>query len=425
MDILIGENSLYFLYNLLLPLLIILLSPFILIKIISDKSWRKDFWQRFFIGQSISSGLANDSPIWFHAASVGEVNASVKLLSEIRKRWPGQKLVVSTFTPTGKEAAKEKLGADAAFFLPLDLPFAVKGTIKRINPKIVILMETEIWPNLIRQCGVRQIPLVIVNGRISDKSFGKYGLVRPLLREVFCFVSLILTQSEESKNRFESLGAEGDRVIATGNLKFDMQIKGKPVGAIESWGGPVFIAGSTRDEEEEKVIAAYLKAREKHDNLKLVLAPRHLHRTAEVEQLLSEKGLPFEKFSQLKESISEDVLLVDTLGELSSLYFYGDIVFVGGSLVPLGGQNMLEPALCGKPVLFGPSVENFREAARILTEGGGALMVANSDELGEALIKLLDDPSLTLSMGARAKASVENHTGATEKTINALARFLG
>lgn len=418
------ENSLYFLYNLLLPLLLAVLSPLVFIKLLGDKSWREGFRQRFFIDSSILKGLAGEPPLWFHAASVGEVNASAKLLSEMRERWPHRKLVVSTFTPTGLKAAKEKLGADAVFFLPLDLSFIVKRTMRKINPQMLILMETEIWPNLIRECGRKDIPVVIVNGRISDKSFGKYRRLKLLLKELFKYVSLVLTQSEESTERFLLLGAGAGKVMTTGNLKFDMHVKNKPLRAMEKWGGPLFIAGSTRDEEEEKVLSAYLHARRKHPDLKLVLAPRHLHRTEAVEKILTGKNLPYEKFSQLDESISREVLLVDTLGELSSLYPYGDVVFVGGSLVPMGGQNMLEPALCGKPLLFGPHVENFREAARILTEGGGALIVKNSDELGQTVIKLLNDPPLRTSMGYRAKASVIAHSGAAEKTINALATFL-
>ena len=415
----------YFLYNFFLPILLVLLSPFVVIKLLSDKVWREFFWQRFSINRSTLKTLDGKRPLWFHAASVGEVNASIKLLSEIRNRWPERRLLVSTFTPTGRKAALEKLNADVVIFLPLDLSFIVKSAIKKINPHMLILMETELWPNLIKGCGSGDIPVVIVNGRISDKSIRKYNKLKSLLKEVFQDVSLILTQSAESRERFVLLGAESEKVVTTGNIKFDMQVKKKPVEAVENWGGPIFIAGSTRDGEEEKVLSAYLKARETYTDLKLILAPRHLPRTEEVERTLSVMGNAYEKISQIKGPINSPVLLVDTLGELSSLYPYGDLVFVGGSLVPMGGQNMLEPALCEKPVLFGPHVENFREAARILMEGGGALMVENSDDLARKLVTLLEDPQLRLSMGIKAKASVEEHSGATEKTIDSLVKFLG
>lgn len=414
----------YFLYNFILPATLALLSPLIFIKLLGDKDWREAFWQRFSIKKIIPHDLADDSPVWFHAASVGEVNASIRLLSEMRKKWPQRKLVVSTFTPTGRKAALEKLDAHAVFFLPIDLSFTIKRAVKEIMPQMLILMETEIWPNLIRECGRNNIPVVIVNGRISDKSLGKYKRLRPLLKEVFCYVSLVLTESEESRKRYISLGANADKVMTTGNLKFDIPIDKKPVVAIEKWDGPIFIAGSTRDEEEDKVLSAYLDARQKCPHLKLILAPRHLHRMEEVEKVLMDKGLDYEKFSGLKDSISAQVLLVDTLGELSFLYPYGDVVFVGGSLVPLGGQNMLEPALCGKPVLFGPHVENFREAARILTEGGGALTVEDSADLGKTLSKLLGNPQERSTMGERAKVSAMEHQGATEKTISELAPLL-
>ena len=415
----------FFLYNLILFLSLLLLSPIILFKLIFDKRYRIGLSERLRnIPDAVIGAMSGQRPIWFHAASVGEVIASQKLLEGIRERFPGRRLLVSTFTPTGNEAAREKLKADGVIFLPLDFPWAVNMAVKKINPSILILMETELWPNLIRKAGSIGIPLVVVNGRISDRSYGKYWFISPLLKKVFESITLFLMQSEGDAGRIITLGAEASRVTVTGNIKFDMELKNSRISFMEKWEGPVFIAGSTRMGEDSPLLDIYRELREKHPFLKLVIAPRHLERIKEVEGILEEKGLQYVRRSQIKERIEGTVLLLDTLGELASMYKYADVVFMGGSLVPVGGHNPVEPAGYGRPVLFGPHMENFRESARILTESGGGIMVTDEAELKGWVDKLLSDKELCGSLGEKAREAVLKNQGATERTLDALSRYI-
>lgn len=411
----------FFLYNLILLVSLLLLSPIILFKMIFDKRYRTGLSERL---GNIPDAVIGQRPIWFHAASVGEVIASQKLLEGIRERFPERRLLVSTFTPTGNEAAREKLKADGVIFLPLDFPWAVNRAVKKINPSLLILMETELWPNLIRKAGSIGIPVVVVNGRISDRSFGKYWFISPLLKMVFESITLFLMQSEGDAGRIITLGAEPSRVTVTGNIKFDMEFKNTRISFMENWEGPVFIAGSTRMGEDSPLLDIYRELREKHPFLKLVIAPRHLERIKEVEGILEEKGLQYVRRSQIKERIEGTVLLLDTLGELASMYKYADVVFMGGSLVPVGGHNPVEPAGYGRPVLFGPHMENFRESARILTESGGGIMVNDEAELKGWVDKLLSDKELCGSLGEKAREAVLKNQGATERTLDGLSRYI-
>ena len=363
-----------FLYNTLIILSILLFSPVILYKLLTDKRYRTGLSERLGnIPDAVIDAMAGQRPIWFHAASVGEVIASQKLLEGIRERFPGRRLLVSTFTPTGNEAAKEKLKADGVIFLPLDFPWAVNRAVKKVNPSTLILMETELWPNLIRKAGSMGIPVVLVNGRISDTSYGKYWFISPLLKKVFESITLFLMQSEGDAQRIIILGAERSRVTVTGNIKFDINSVDKAIGFMESWGGPVLLAGSTRTGEESPVLDVYKGLRERYPALKLVLAPRHLDRIIEVEGILKETGLQYSKRSEISDRLDLPVLLLDTLGELVSFYKYADVVFIGGSLIPHGGQNPLEAAYFSKPIIFGPHMFNFQSvAAEFLRNGKGA-----------------------------------------------------
>lgn len=413
----------FFLYNLILLLSLLLLSPIILFKLIFDKRYRTGLLERLgFIPDSISDPFKGQRPIWFHAASVGEVIASQKLLEGIRERFPDRKLLVSTFTPTGNKAAKEKLKAEGVIFLPLDLPWIVRKVLKKINPSVIILMETELWPNLIKSAGDMGIPVALVNGRISDKSYGKYWFISPLLKRVFDNINAFLMQSDSDAERIITLGAEPSRVSVTGNIKFDVTVSDADIPFMDNWEGPVFIAGSTHKGEDAPVIDIYKELHDKYPDLKLILAPRHPERTGEVEEILAEKGLRYVKRSQVKEMIEGPVLLLDTLGELASFYKYGNIVFMGGSIVPVGGHNLLEPALYGRPVLFGPHTENFRDAARILTESDGGVEVKDAGELMIWTDRLLSDKRLCNSMGDKARQAVLKNRGATGMTLEALSK---
>ncbi len=414
-----------FLYNTLIILSILLFSPVILYKLLTDKRNRTGLSERLgFIPDSISHPFKGQRPIWFHASSVGEVIASQKLLEGIRERFPDRRLLVSTFTPTGNKAAKEKLKADGVIFLPLDFPWAVNRAVKKVNPSVLILMETELWPNLIRKAGSMGIPVVVVNGRISDSSYGKYWFISPLLKKVFEGITLFLMQSEGDAQRVVALGAEQSRVTVTGNIKFDLKPADKAIGIMENWGGPVLLAGSTHKGEDSPVLDIYKGLRERYPVLKLVLAPRHLDRVIEVEGMLRERGLQYSKRSGTSDRLDLPVLLLDTLGELMSFYKYADVVFIGGSLVPVGGHNILEPALYGKPVLFGPHMENFRDSARILEESGGVAMVDNPEGLKTWVDRLLSDSGLRKTMGNNARQAVLKNQGATERTLGLLLEYI-
>ena len=410
-----------FLYNTLIILSILLFSPVILYKLLTDKRYRTGLSERLGnIPDAVIDAMAGQRPIWFHAASVGEVIASQKLLEGIRERFPGRRLLVSTFTPTGNEAAKEKLKADGVIFLPLDFPWAVNRAVKKVNPSTLILMETELWPNLIRKAGSMGIPVVLVNGRISDTSYGKYWFISPLLKKVFESITLFLMQSEGDSQRIVILGAEQSKVTVTGNIKFDLKPADKDIGFMDNWGGPVLLAGSTHKGEDAPILDIYKGLRERYPALKLVLAPRHLDRVREVEGILKEKGLQFVRRSEVSEKIELPILLLDTLGELATFYKYGTIVFIGGSLIPVGGHNPLEPALYGKPVLFGPHMENFRDSARILEESGGGARVDNPEGLNNRIDRLLSDIDLRQTMGNNARQAVLKNQGATERTMGGI-----
>jgi 3-deoxy-D-manno-octulosonic-acid transferase len=412
----------FFLYNLILLLSLFLLSPVILFKIIFDKRYRTGLSERLGnIPDAVIGAMSGQRPIWFHAASVGEVIASQKLLDGIRERFTDRKLLVSTFTPTGNVAAKEKLKADGVIFLPFDFPCVVNKVVNKVNPSVFILMETELWPNLISKAGSMGIPVVVVNGRISDRSYGKYWFISPLLKRVFESITLFLMQSEGDSQRIVILGAEQSKVTVTGNIKFDLKLADKDIGFMESWGGPILLAGSTRTGEESPVLDVYNGLRERYPTLKLVLAPRHLDRVKEVEGILKEKGMQYAKRSEISDRLDLPILLLDTLGELVSFYKYADVVFIGGSLVPAGGHNILEPALYGKPVLFGPHMENFRDSARILEGSGGGVRVNNAEGLNIWIDELLSDSVLRQTMGNNARQAVLKNQGATEITLEALA----
>ncbi len=417
--------NLLFLYNIILHLSLFIISPFISFKLLTDKCYRTGLPERLGnVPDDVISSLKGERPIWFHAASVGEVIASQRLLEGIGERWPHKKLLISAFTPTGKDTAIAKTKADEVIFLPLDLPWVVNRVLKKINPSVLILMETELWPNMISRAGNMGIPVVVVNGRISDRSYGKYWFISPLLRKVFDHIYRFLMQSDADAQRIIALGADPSKVSITGNIKFDLKAVYRDLPFMDKWGGPLLIAGSTHKGEDAPILNIYKELKDKYPALKLILAPRHLERVREVEEILEEKGLGYVRRSQVKDHIGYSILLLDTLGELVSFYKYGDIVFVGGSLVPVGGHNLLEPALYGKPVLFGPHIENFRDAARILTDSGGGIKVKDADDLRDWIVRLLTDNDLCNSLSEKGRQAVLNNQGATERTLESLFEYI-
>jgi 3-deoxy-D-manno-octulosonic-acid transferase len=370
---------------------------------------------------------------WVHAVSVGEAIAATPVLEALRRTWPALPLVVSTVTETGARVVRERFAGLARHrYFPLDFPGAVRRTIASIQPAFFLCMETELWPNALRALAARGIPSMIANGRLSDRSFSRYRLVRGAMRRVLADVTVFAMQSDEDARRMIALGAPPERVVVAGNLKHDALPD--PSGAADLWrrliglssGQPVWIAGSTHRGEDEAVLEAHRRARVERPGIVLVLAPRHPERVGEVLALAATSGFTTVRRSELPIRTRDGVpiIVLDTVGELAQMYSIADVVFVGGSLVPLGGHNLLEPALRGKPVLFGPHTSNFREAAAILTTSGGGLVVHDAAELAGQLRRLLGNPGLRAQLGAAAREAAASRHGATRVTLDLVARYL-
>ncbi len=372
---------------------------------------------------------------WIHAVSVGEALAAAPLVEAIHRLWPTLPLVVTTVTATGARVVRERYAGLATHrFFPLDLPGAVRRTIAAIDPAFFVCMETELWPNTLRALAARGVPTMIANGRLSDRSFHRYRLAGRFMRRVLEDVRTFAMQSDEDARRMLALGARPERVVVTGNLKHEPAAD--PPGATELWqrllglrrDQRVWIAGSTHRGEEDQILEAHGRALAACPGLALVLAPRHPERVGEVTELLLARGWTPVRRSTLptggRPLNGRAVIVLDTVGELAQLYTIADVVFVGGSLVPAGGHNMLEPAFRRKPVLFGPHTENFREPAGLLSERGAAIVVRDAGELGSALSRLLADASLRERLGAAAYEAVVSRHGAVRETLELLTRLV-
>ena len=377
--------------------------------------------------------------IWVHAVSVGEALAARPLLRALRTAYPGHRLVVSTTTATGRGVARGFGGeVDAVCYAPFDFPWFVDSALDRIAPALLLLVDTEIWPNLLRACRRRGVGAAIVNGRLSDRSYRRYRLVRRGLRRVLADVGRVCAQSEEWGRRFVALGAEPDRVTVTGSLKFDAAAS--PPGAEAGGAGdgglraafafargrPVVIAASTLRGEEEPVLRAFARVREASSDALLVIAPRHPERFGEARRIAGRAGYRVVLRSALEpgRDPGADVVILDTLGELGRLFEAASAVFVGGSLVPAGGHNLIEPAAFGRAVVVGPHMENFADVTREFVSRGAALQMRGADELPEALAGLIRDSERRRRLGAAARALVDANRGAARRTLDRLAELL-
>jgi len=375
----------------------------------------------------LGEGLPPEPRCWVHAVSVGESAAAVPLVEGIRRRWPELGIVVSTITPTGARIVGERLAGTAVHrYFPIDLPGPVGRALDTARPRFFVAIETELWPNFLRALARRQIPAMIANGRISDRSFRRYRWVRGLMRRVLANVSVFAMQTDEDARRIIALGAPASRVVVTGNLKSDLLPEAAGDDP-EGWrtrlhlgaGARLWIAGSTHRGEEAIVLDAFLRARSRCPELALLLAPRHPERAGEVETLIRERGLRAARRSRLPaDGVSGAVIILDTVGELAALYALAEIVFVGGSLVPIGGHNVLEPAMRGKPVLVGPHMSNFREGAELLQRSGGGLVVKDAPELERELARLIEDRELARRMGDAAREAFAGRQGAVSATLD-------
>ncbi|PYM93295.1 MAG: 3-deoxy-D-manno-octulosonic acid transferase [Candidatus Rokuibacteriota bacterium] len=375
---------------------------------------------------------------WLHAVSVGEAIAATPLIEGLRRVYPELPLVVTTVTSTGAQIVRERFAGLATHrFFPLDLPWVARRVSASINPVFLICMETELWPNTLRAVAARGAPVMIANGRISDRSYRRYRLIRGFLRGVLAQVRVFAMQSDEDARRIIALGAPPERVVVTGNVKTDAAVV-DTAGAVDLWrrllglAAPqrVWIAGSTHPGEEDMVLEAYRAALVDFPDLVLVLAPRHPERAADVFALLDRRGWRAVRRSELPSRAPHPptavppVIVLDTVGELATLYAVADVVFVGGSLVPLGGHNVLEAAQRRKPVLVGPHTGNFRESASLLESAGAALVVRDAADLGHDLRRLLADPDLRAKMGDAGFEALASRHGAVRETLDLIGRYL-
>jgi 3-deoxy-D-manno-octulosonic-acid transferase len=424
----------YFLYSLVLSIGFVVLLPYFAYQAIRRGKYISSFKQRLgFLPRSL--GYDGRPTIWVHAVSVGEFLAACPLVESIRQQMPDYRIVISTTTVTGQQLARVRSACTDIFYFPFDWAFAVRRSLDCICPTAVIMIETEIWPNFLRECRRRAVLTFLANGRISARSFNRYRLVRHFFQKVLADFSLLIMQSEADAQRALSLGAQPCRVRVCGNLKYDV-VAATTSDAAESLdrhfalssSPQLIVAGSTAPGEEEILLAALRQVRSQPDlkGARLLIAPRHPERFDEVARLISRSGLRFARRSSSSAEYDHtaDVILLDTIGELSAVYRFADVVFVGGSLVPRGGHNVIEPALHCKPIIVGPHTENFRQVVADFAGAGAIVQLADSSQLAAELIRLLSDRRLAQAIGTRAEAILTKNRGATQCTIAALRQLL-
>lgn len=386
-----------------------------------------------FYPESLTEKLYKRHPLWLHSVSVGEAVVGSILASRLSERCRGFPLLVSTVTATGRQVAEERISqADAFIYFPLDFPGPVTRALSVVAPRLVLLTEGEIWPNFLEACHRRSLPVLLVNGRVSRRSFRRYHAVKPLFRRVLDRITLFCMQGEADAARILALGADPERVVVTGNIKYDNEeANGQfpphlaPIAQLMN-GRPVWVAGSTHRGEEALILQAFREVRKEVPESVLILAPRHPERVPEVETLIREAGFPCARRSSLGESGAEllPVILVDTMGELSQLYALATVVFVGGSLVRKGGHNILEPARYRRPILFGPHMENFAEVADAFLRDGRSHQVRDTSQLVAQVVELFRNPAAAHEMGDAAYRVLTRNRGATERTITQVERYL-
>ena len=428
----------YAFYSLVTVLVFVLAMPYFVYQAIRYRKYIGSLPERLGL-LPLSLTLDRDPSIWIHAVSVGEALTARAIAGELRQRYPGLRLFVSTTTMTGQEVARRSFQmADGIFYFPFDLPFIVKRVLAVLRPRLFVMMETEIWPNLLRLCHERDIRTIVINGRISARSYPRYKLVRPMFRRVLALVDRFCVQGEETAGRLRDLGAPADRITITGSLKFDSLHATGSASAFGrgaervlrffqvSEGRAVIVAGSTMPGESEIVLKCFERIRTLADHPLLVIAPRRPEHFDAVEQAARQAGFRTVRRSALTidEETKADVVILDTIGELAQVYLAATVVFVGGSLVDVGGHNILEPAIHGKPIVFGPHMQNFAEIAQSFLEHDAAIQVHSARELEDALLDLIVNRDRRERLGEAARALVEANRGAKQRSLDAIATLL-
>ena len=423
-----------FFYNLALLATLVVSTPWWLFRMATAQKYREGLLQRLGWVQSLK-GLANRPLIWVHAVSVGEVLAVSRLVNALDAALPDHLVAVSTTTRTGQAVARERFGSNRVFYCPLDLPWAVRSCLNALQPRLLILAETEFWPNLLNSCFRRGIPVAVVNARISDRSWPRYMRLRWLWRPFLEPLSRVLAQSQTDADRLIAIGCLPQRVEVAGNLKFDV------LTAVEADATKqlrkltpdlrLVVAGSTLDGEESPLLESWPLLLEADPKLVMVLAPRHPERFGAVESLLNASGIAWVKRSDWKSqpvgSLNAlrpgQIVLLDTIGELASVYSLASVAFIGGSLIPAGGHNPLEPAQFAVPIVMGPHYANFRNITEDLLRHH-AIRIATKEDLAATLIELLQDHDGAKAMGERARQVFRQQAGATGRSLDALLALL-
>jgi 3-deoxy-D-manno-octulosonic-acid transferase len=437
----------YLLYSFLLTLAFLALLPYFAWQAIVKRKYLDKFSER--LGRLPASWQADLRPtIWLHAVSVGETLAALPLLKALRERFPKHRLIVSTTTATGQQVARERAAEAAGVcYFPFDWRFAVRRALRKIRPQAVILMESELWPNFLAECQAQRVPVVVANGRISDRSFRRSRRVRWLLKPLYGKVTRCLMQSAVDAKRASALGASPACVSVSGNLKYDIGAAGLSArqqavaqelnARFALTAAPLIIAGSTTEREgvneEALLLKAFTALRQcpGAERVRLLIAPRHPERFAAVAELLAGTSLKVARRSVGRAAPDAEVILLDSIGELAALYQLAELVFIGGSLIPKGGHNILEPALYGKPILIGPYMENFREITNEFLRREAVIQLKQTEvaaltkELMESFAQLLNDKTLAHKLGRNAQQAVVANRGATARTVEALAEVLG
>ncbi len=421
-----------FIYSALYTIALAFLLPFEYLKrpVELRKRWLRERFGVYKAERPVRQAQGDNRPVWIHAVSVGEVIGSVPLIKKIKERHPSLDIIISTVTDTGQKVAGERAGAYAEIiYVPFDLPFAVRNALCKVRPSVFIIMETELWPHIIRMLEENNVPVVLMNGRLSERSYKRYKKMVFFIKRVLRNFTFLCVQDEIYAERFRSLGAAPERIKVIGSFKFDT----RPSSAVPAWtetlSGPVIIAGSTHETEEDLILDAYMRLKSDFPGLNLIVAPRHPERFRAVEELVKKRGLKYTKRSDLSfghgdtgKTASGLVVVLDVIGELSAVYGAADIAVMGGSFIEHGGQNPLEPAFWGKAVVCGPHMENFPFIGEFYSRKGAVM--AEAPLLYGVLKGLLDSPEEMRRMGGVAKGLYEKNSGATDRAMEIIDKIL-
>ncbi len=425
----------YFAYSLLLGLALVVALPWWLFQMARSHKYRSGLAERFGrVPERLKRSQSGALVIWVHAVSVGEVLAVSGLIDRLHESFSRHRIVISTTTATGQHLARQRFGEKNVFYFPLDLGFAIRPYLRALRPRLVIVAETEFWPNFLRLARASGARIAVVNSRVSDRSFPRYRKFKSLLEKVLGNVDLFLAQTDVDRGRLVEIGAPAHQVQVSGNLKFDVKPASETTLAktlkaeiAKSGAGPVIVCGSTVEGEEPLVLNAFKSVLERFPQALIILAPRHPERWSAVAEILDGSGLKHWRRSKWQsggEKLSGGVFLLDSIGELASIYSLAQLAFVGGSLVPRGGHNILEPAQHGVAILVGPHTENFREIVAQFVNAG-AVDVVEPEDLGKEFLHLLFQEEKRALMAQHALETAQANTGATERTAAALERMMG